>query len=78
MLFDAMSGDFWVLTDLARTLLQAMEANGPLPSSEWQAHLEVSAKVSNGLIAGLTRAGLVMASNNGIAVALAQSTDHAF
>ena len=77
VLFDAISGDYWVLTGPARTLLQAMEIHGPLPVIQWQAYLDLSEGAADELIAGLARAGLVTVTDNGIAVALAQSTDPA-
>lgn len=75
MLFDASSGDFWVLTGPARTLLQALETHGPLPVSQLHARLGLSEAAADELIVGLVRAGLVTATDNGMPVALAQLVD---
>ena len=75
MLFDASSGDFWVLTGPARTLLQAMETDGPMPVTQLPARLFLSEEAADELIAGLALAGLVTVTDNGMAVALAQLVD---
>jgi len=75
VLFDASSGDFWVLTGPARTLLQAVETDGTMPVSQLQDSLDLSEVAAYALIAGLARAGLVTVTDKGRAVALAQWLD---
>lgn len=75
VLFDAASGDYWVVTESARRLLLGLQAEGPLPLHVANERLGLVQADATELIDSLARSGLLVEWVDGRAVALAQSTD---
>lgn len=75
MLFDAASGDYWVLSHGARLLLLSLQAEGPRPLLALKAFLGLAEADATELVDSLARSGLLAEWVDGRAVALAQSND---
>lgn len=77
VLFDASSGDYWVLAEEARRLLETLEGKGPLPLSAVTGHMGRAEEQGGELIADLARCGLLVAWVDGQMARLAALVDTA-
>lgn len=78
VLFDARSGDYWVLTPQARAALDWLQAEGAIERQELlsrMAALGLDAADAPGLLAKLDEAGLLMGLVDGSAVRLRVDTE---
>lgn len=76
VLFDACSGDYWVLPEATRQWLEELQARGPLPSAAMPAPAG-SEQDAGEWIAELARSGLVAAWADGQRLSLAALGDTA-
>lgn len=76
VLFDAASGDYWLLALPARALVQRIEHDGPATLTALQAGLPPEeAHALPAIAAALARAGVLRACQNGHPVRLAPAAD---
>lgn len=76
VLFDASSGDYWVLAETTRQLLENLQSNGPLPLGMAAAHCGPEQNDGE-LVAELARSGLLVAWVDGEVVGSAALADTA-
>jgi hypothetical protein len=61
VLFDASSGDYWVLSAQARVAVGALEHDGPLGQDELAARLACTRDEASALLDELARSGIITA-----------------
>ena len=74
VLFDAASGDFWVLSADARALVQQLEREGPLPRHAWPTDGPAGDMIEH-VLASLVRGGVLRACENGQALSPPRADD---
>lgn len=77
VLFDATSGDYWVLSEAARRLLETLERDGPAPWAGGAAGMGCTDEAGRELITELSRSGLLVGWEGGRPVSLAAFVDTA-
>ena len=76
-MFDASSGDYWVLDEATRLLLEGFQSEGRLPLSAVTGRMGCSEGEGGELITQLSRSGLLVGWVDGRAVGLAALFDTA-
>ena len=77
LLFDASSGDYWVLGEVTRQLLEGLQQDGPMRLSEVTARVGGNEEDGRELITELSRCGLLVGWVEGKVVGLAAFLDTA-
>jgi hypothetical protein len=77
VLFDASSGDYWVLAETTRQLLEALQREGRVQLSDVAARTGSSEEEGGELLAQLSRSGLLVGWVDGQVVGLAAFVDTA-
>ena len=75
VLFDASSGDYWVLTPEARAVLEWLQAEGAIDRIQLLIRMTATGHDAPGLLAGLAGAGLLTGLVDGLAVRLQADAD---